>query len=209
MLRRAAFSLLLLLLPAPLLFAKCVPLKVLRIVTSFESAKVPEGSFARKPKTIYRLGEKYGRMEEELDEERNIRGLIVVSEPDVWIVNLADHTGRHVVDTEQTVVFHAPIVDKADSKLWTQFEFGCEAEFMKAVGAEAEKLPDGGTRYTHSAEGVTAALTTKADGKPAKVEIQTKDEPYTLRYLAFETVDSPPASLFTKPQGIRFSEGVE
>ena len=208
MLRRAVL-LLLLLLPAPLLVAKCVPAKVLRIVTSFESPKAPEGSFARKPKTIYRLGEKYGRMEEELDEEHAPRGLIVVSEPDVWIVNLADHTGRHVVDSAENVIFHAPIVDKADSKLWTQFEFGCEAEFMKAVGAEAEKLPGGEMRYTHTAEGVTATLTTKPDGKPARVEVQTKGEPYALRYLAFETVDSPPASLFTKPQGIRFSEGVE
>src|SRR5205823_270068 len=182
------------------------PLKVLRVVTTFESPNVPDGAFPRKPKTLYRLGEKYGRMEEELDEERNIHGLIVVSEPDVWMVNLADHTGKHVVDTGESVIFHAPLVDRAQSKLWSQFEFGCEVEFMKAVGAEAEKLPSGETRFTHSAEGVTATLTMKADGRPAKVEIRTAEEPYAIRYLAFETIDSPPASLFTKPQGIRFSE---
>ena len=208
MLRRA-LPLLLILLCAKMLHAKCVPLKVLRVVTVFESAKAPEGSFARKPKTLYRLGEKYGRMEEELDEERNTRGLIVVNEPDVWMVNLADHTGRHIVDTGDTIVFHAPLVDQAQSKLWSQFEFGCEVEFMKAVGAEAEKLAGGETRYTHSAEGVTVSLLVKADGKPARVDIQTKEEPYTLRYLAFETVDEPPASLFTKPQGIRFTEGAD
>lgn len=198
-----------LLLPAAALEARCVPLKLLRIVTVFEPANAPPDAFARKPKTLYRLGEKYGRMEEELDEERNLHGLIVVNEPNVWMVNLADRTGKHIVDTGESVVFHAPLVDKAQSKLWSQFEFGCEVEFMKAVGAEAESLPDGGTRYVHAAEGVTATLTVKADGKPARVEIKTAEEPYAIRYVAFETVDKPPASLFTRPQGIRFTEGTD
>jgi hypothetical protein len=116
---------------------------VLKIVTAADFPDAPASAFASLPRTLYRLGERYARLEEALDKERNLHLLVVVNEPDVWMVNLADRTGRHAVD-DGPPKFHAPIVDNFASKFWRQFEFGCEEPFMKRSAPARRRRPRAG-----------------------------------------------------------------
>jgi hypothetical protein len=59
---------------------------------------MPSESFAAKPKTFYLAGEKYGRVEEQLDSEHGLHVLFITNEPDSWIVNLVNKTAQHIVD---------------------------------------------------------------------------------------------------------------
>src|SRR5438045_7621317 len=69
-------------------FAEPTKPKVIKIVSRFISSEIPPNSFAAKPKTIYIAGDSYSRVEEEPDREHGIHGLIIVSEPDSWMINL-------------------------------------------------------------------------------------------------------------------------
>ena len=188
------FLLLALALPAA---ADCVPHKVLKIVTA------PDADVAE-PHTLYRLGSRYGRLELPLNTADNTHLLFIVNEPDLWVVNQVDNTGRHMVDADEKGEFHAPVLEDMDSKFWSQFEFGCEEPFMKAVNARVE-LDGGVTRYSHEAEGTSVVLTV-AKGKPQRVEVTTPKTKYAILYLVFEMLDDTSTDRFTKPEKVRFVE---
>src|SRR5712692_8492024 len=100
----------LLVLPASVAWAaECAPEKMVRIVTRDATPGIDPQSFAALPKTLYRVGNARGRVEEMPDAARGVHGLIVVNEPDGWIVNLHDKSGRHVVDPGPSLIFRAPI----------------------------------------------------------------------------------------------------
>ena len=72
--------------------------RMMKVVTRDTAPNTPSGSFPSKPKTLYRMGETYGRLEEMPDSDQGIHGLIVVAEPKVWMINLWDKTGRLILD---------------------------------------------------------------------------------------------------------------
>jgi hypothetical protein len=189
-LRAVALSVLVLA-PASL-YAKCAPKHVLKIVVAV----------ADHPRTIYRSGERMGRVEQETM-------LFVVNEPDIWVVNRNDMTGQHMIDEGPELVFGAPILDNIESKYWNNFEFGCEVPFMEAVGSEPVPTEDGGRLYEHTAEGVTAKLFVHKNGLPRRVELSGKHTPIALDYRSFEELRDAPPDLFTKPTGVKFVEANE
>lgn len=81
--------------------------KMMKIVTRDTSPGTPAASFGAKPKTLYRMGETYGRSEEMPDPPERIHGLMVIAEPKVWMINLWDKTGRLIIDPGPTYVFRA------------------------------------------------------------------------------------------------------
>src|SRR5260221_6382554 len=87
----------------------CAPQSVLKAVTSMETPDLPPNHFYRVPKTLYRLGEKQGRVEEALNPETRSHLLIVVNEPDDWMVNLAERRGRDNRRAGPTFYFIAPL----------------------------------------------------------------------------------------------------
>jgi hypothetical protein len=185
--------------------ADCAPRQVLKIVTAAEYPGTPADTFKSLPRTLYRLADRYGRLEEPRNPDDNLHVLVVISEPDIWMVNLIDNTGQHIVDPGPELEFHAPLLEGVDSKVWLQLEYGCEEPFMKAVGARIEKTASGATRYTHTAEGTTVSLTV-ANGKPQRIEVASPKLQYTLRYTVFETVADPPADLFKRPEKVTYEE---
>src|SRR5258708_1019428 len=71
---------------------------------------VPEtGSFAAQPRTLWRAGTKYARIAEAPDLEKRVHELIILNEPDAWMINLADKSGKHVVDSGSSLDVHLPI----------------------------------------------------------------------------------------------------
>src|SRR5262249_27748599 len=113
-----------------------------RIVIRASGPRIPAESFAAKPKTFYLAGDKYGRVEEELDREQGIQGRFITNEPDIWIVNLVTKTAQHIVDHGPTFNFHAPIVwtpkIHGQPELGAEFkelDFGKELQFFRERGA--------------------------------------------------------------------------
>src|SRR5260370_15038215 len=75
-----------------------------------EQKSIP-GSFSSEAKTCWRAGTKYARVAEAPDARNRIHELVVVSEPDVWIINLFDKSGKHIVDSGPTFEAELPIFD--------------------------------------------------------------------------------------------------
>lgn len=190
-----------------LAWGNCAPEPVVKVVTTALYPGVPSDDFASKPKTLFRKGEKYGRLEELFDPETGLHILIVVNEPDAWMVNRADGTGQHIVDPGPTFRFVAPVLGGTESEHWQRFELGCEVAFMKEVGAERIELgPNGPLRYRHSHEGTTVELYTTVAGIPTRAEVKSPEGKMTIEYLSFEILKTVPGDLFTKPEGVTFTE---
>lgn len=187
---------------APDLYAKCAPKKIMRIVTRFDAPGVPADGFGRRPKTLYRLGETYGRMEEELNPETGLHLLIVVNGADIWMLNRADGSGQHAVDPGPTIGFRAPVAGTLISPYWDNFELGCEVPFMEAVKAsKTAGESEGSTLYRHEAEGVTATLLVDRRGVPQRVTVTTEDGTSSFVYDAWEQLDSDDPAMFARPEG--------
>lgn len=186
--------------------ADCATDQMLVATTSMSSPTVQRDSFAAKPKVLYKAGTKYGRIEEQIDAENHIHGLVVVNEPDIWMVNLFDSTGQHIVDPGPVIEFHAPILSGTISDHWKTFEFGSEVAFMRAHSVvPLHQASRSGDVYLHTFEGTTATLHTTAAGTPTSVEVKAPDDQYTVNYFSYECRKLDTA-LFAKPDGIHYSE---
>jgi len=75
-------------------FAQEAPKTMTRLEVALEGPHVAAGSFAAKPKTMFCAGSRYCRVEEQADTENRIHGLMIIHEPDFWMVNLWDKTAR-------------------------------------------------------------------------------------------------------------------
>jgi hypothetical protein len=204
--RSSAAALAFLLLLAIPSYAGCVPKRVLHVVMRIDDPALPADHFARKPRTVYRLGNHYGLVEEAYDPDRKLQLRVVVSEPDVWMANLADHSGQHMIDPGPSIDFHAPVLDAVDSKHWRQMEIGCEVPYMKAVKAAVAPSDDGGKQYTHSAEGTTVVLTVDRNEIPKRVDISGAKGKYSMIYDTYEMLDDASPARFAKPQDVEFVE---
>lgn len=187
-----------------------------KIVSRAIGPQALPGSFAAKPKTLYLAGRKYARAEEETDVEHGIRSLIITNEPDSWIINLIDKTGRHFIDPGPTFDVHSPIFwtakpeGQADpDKGFRDLEFGNEMQFFREHGAQ-----DTGMR---SVDGKTCrGLTIKKDSrevtllfdpetsKPYQIDIgQDGKLEGSIRYLEYKTGLPFKKSLFEPPKSVK------
>src|ERR1700674_3791443 len=118
-----------------------------KIVVHFESPDVPETSFAAQPKTMYRAGTRYCRTEEVPDAKLGIHGLVIVSEPDAWLINLLTKTALHQVDPGPTFNCRLPLfADDLRSATdprnqLAELEFGRELGYFRSSGATINDGP--------------------------------------------------------------------
>ncbi len=115
---------------APADAAICAPKKLVHLVIVDITPGIPVTSFATKPKGVYRIGSDRLRTEEAADPSNGIHGLIVVSEPNIWMANLYDGTGKHIVDPGPTYFGKAPLFGELLPGKLASLELGCEAAFM-------------------------------------------------------------------------------
>jgi len=174
------------------------------------------GSFLAKPKVIYRAGTRYCRAEEAEDTENKIHGLLIVDEPDAWMVNLYDKSARHVVDPGPAFNCRLPIFAKADSKdegafLYEELQFGNELKFFKQMGATGQPGPEEGgkktTQYTIEIGNTRFAMFTIStpDERPLAVARTVGAKAKVFVYTAYEENPFDP-KLFAKPDNVKISE---
>jgi hypothetical protein len=85
------------------------PSKMIHGIIQMSGTDIPAGSFASKPKIFWCASSQYCRIDEEPDPEHGIHGRLLINEPDAWLLNLADSTAKHMVDTGPTFNCRMPI----------------------------------------------------------------------------------------------------
>lgn len=186
---------------------------MIKMVFCDVSPGVDPDSFAAKPRTLYRVGDKMGRSEEVPNPATKLHLLFVVNHPDVWIINLADKTGGHSKDPDPKGVFRVPIVTGPDLPAWTkQLEVGREVEYFneqkaKKVGEEKVAGKEC-TCYLMEKEKVEVSLWVDAQGKvPVRISVSHKGKVLkVLEYEKYETGLKPVPDLFAPPKGITIKE---
>ncbi len=129
-------------------FGQRLPETMTKMSVRLEGLDVPAESFAAKPKVMYRAESGYCRTEELPDPEHGIHGLMILNEPDAWMVNLLTKTAKHLVDPGPTFNCHLPIFrgeqvkSAADMKApLLELEFGRELGYFQGKGSAPNKGP--------------------------------------------------------------------
>ncbi len=166
-------------------------------------------SFAGQPRYCYRAGEIYGRIEEALDSKLGLHGLIVISCPDVWIINLADKTGKHLLDQAKVSTVHMPILASRQQP-FVDLEFGRELQFFKSRNIAGLPGPTIGggktTSYKFDGGPIQLELLVNSDSNtPLQMLITSPKGKRTLEYLSYKTLPFS-AAKFIKPEEIAYSE---
>jgi hypothetical protein len=193
------------------------PTTMVKLEVRLQSPDAPEGSFSAQPKTMYRASTGYCRLEEAPDPKNGIHGLLILHEPDAWMVNLASKSARHIVDTEPPFFCRLPMFSddqdksQADPKLRVSaLEFGRELEYFKSMGAVPDKGPvlqgQQTTAYLISLGPTILTLFTYGSSQfPLAVVRKVGDKSDIWWYSGYGRVPFDP-KLFAKPEGIKIEE---
>jgi hypothetical protein len=181
-----------------------------KIEVRLEGPNIPAGSFATKPKVMYRAGTRYCRIEEAEDTENHIHGLLIVNEPDAWMVNLVTKTARHIADPGPTFNCHMPLFVDDPDKEASGLEFGLEREFFKSKGAtphEGSVLQGKQTTQYQVEIGKSklALFTYGTPERPLAVGRVRGNSGEIYWYSGYGEVPFD-AKLFAKPEGIKVEE---
>lgn len=197
---------------------QAVPATMTKVVVRLQSPDAPEGSFAAQPKAIYRGGTRYCRIEEWPDTEHGIHGLVIINEPDTWLVNLLAKTAQHQVDSGPTFNCRLPIFAlgeniKSSADMHSplvELEFGREIAYFEAKGATSGPGPtlEGKTTKAYKIEIADSQLLLFTSGTPEKplaVARQHGNKRDVYWYGTYEEVPFD-AKLFAKPEGVKIED---
>jgi len=126
---------------------------------------------------------------------------MIINEPNVWMINLLDKSGKHEVDPGPSLDVHLPIFpDRSVSTQLKDLEFGRELEFFTtkgAKGSEGEMINGRGTsRYELTIENSKIVLWTDVKSKkPLRVSLIEGAQIETIEYLSYDDLAFNP-SLF-------------
>ena len=188
----------------------CAPQSMIKAVTSIEAPDLPPNHFYRVPKTLYRLGERQGRVEEALNPETGVHLLIVVNEPDLWMVNLAERRGRYIRDPGPTFYFRARLFADAavNSMFIRSLEIGCELSWLREAGIRPQGIAHptlGSVNRIEFKEGKERLILYERANKPVRIELFGGNGLImAMNYLSYEADLKAKPELFTKPEGIVF-----
>jgi hypothetical protein len=172
------------------------------------------GSYAALPKLIYRAGPKYARMENAPDAKARIQKVTIIAEPDAYSIDLNDHTGTHAIDQGGPNDLHLPMVMPFDPThklgILDRLEFGAELDFFEKAGATKSAGPIVNAKptdlYTLKIPGGEAKLITREASKvPVFISWNMQEGTYKYEYSFYADVPFD-ASLFTRPNGVKFRE---
>ena len=169
---------------------------LVKIVSSNISPDVKAGSFASKPRTVYRQGAFLARVEEVDDPVDRVHMVVIRSHSEGWTVDLRNKVARHSLGLPEEV--RVPVIPVGPL---AALEFGHELDFMRSHKVQ----PKQGV-YLYRQEPYLVRLVTKA-GKPALLEASEKGKLLLrLRYDVY--VSNLPANpgLFQVPAGFQMTE---
>jgi hypothetical protein len=196
------------------LLAQYQPDKQIRIVVQNSSPGIPERSFAGKPKTIYRLGVRFARIEEDVNPETKLHLIIFTKAPDTWMVDLTNNSGRHMVDPSPVSKVVFPIFSKSNMpdsfpQEFAKLEYGKESEFFASYRTpfEAMKITNENmVKQTLIMEGWTLMLIRQNEKSNPRFLILIHDGSVFMSfdYLEYSYIVPPNMSIFDPPRDIKF-----
>ena len=190
------------------------PAEMLKVVFHSEMPKLDPKSPDAQRKTLYRAGERWGRMEHPRNPSTGQQPLVIVASPDAWFVDLNAKTAEHFRDPGPTYRFRAVIVQarRGLPKSLESLEFGREFEFLDAHAAKRRRLTsetgEEADVYETTLDGVTVHVSTPPDRRAVRTVVVTQDRQIlaVYRYDEYRTGLPTDPSLFAPPQGVRVSE---
>jgi hypothetical protein len=191
--------------------AKQQPAMMTKMVVRLTGPGIRPGSHAALPKTIYRAGTHYARIEDPPDAQQRQEKVTIIAEPDAYSVNLIDKQGTHAIDRGDVNDLHLPIVLPFDPKHelpeLDKLEFGGELAFFEQAGATKTTGPIINAKPTDAyvlktAAGEAKLVLREGSDIPVTLSWPTKDGSYRYEYISYQDLRFDPA-LFAKPAGIR------
>lgn len=201
-------------LPLGAFCADDVPTKMIHVIVQMSGTDIPEGSFAGKPKTIWRASHSFCRSDEEPDPEQGLHLSIIMNEPDSWLVDLANNRAKHMVDPGPTFNCRLPIFafDMAMVKgKIGELEYGHELEFFQKNGAKQVDGPQlqsfKANYYELVVDGMLLKLVERVDiHVPILIGLVQGEKITQVRYLLWDDQVPFKADLFAKPTGVSMEE---
>ena len=194
-------------------------LQMTKIVFRRMSPDVAPDSFAAKPRTLYRVADKYSRIEEPPNPAQGIHFLFITREPDAWTINLLDKTARHTIDPGPTFSARIPIIwvpkpsgQPDPDKEFQGLEFGNEMGFFhlhkaRDIGLRKVEEKDCNALAIKSGAREVTLLLDPDTGKPVQMDFTKDGKPdFSFRYLSYETDLPFDPSLFEPPPGLKITE---
>jgi hypothetical protein len=204
---RFLVALMVLLLP---LAAQAAEDKMLYVEYRLAGKQIAADSFDAQTKKLWRIGKTYLRFEDAPNPQTKIHGLIIVAEPDIWIVDRNTNQAQHTVDPGPNYKIHFPLFASEKIEKLREIEFGAELEFFREN--DARELPaqnvDGFKckllRLAFDDREVTLFL--KTDDTPLQIVVKSPDYEYAMRFLRYEAGRKPDKLLFQLPPGVQLQK---
>ena len=190
------------------------PDSMTKMVVRLMGPRIKPNSFAALPKTIYRAGPHYARIEDPPDARQGIQKLTIIAEPDAYSINLIDKKGTHAIDQGDAHDLHLPVVLPFDPKHelgnLDRLEFGAEEDFFKDAGATPEAGPTINGKPTDALRltiptGSALLVLRAGTREPVFLSWKTKEGTYKYEYIEYKDAPFDPG-LFTKLTGITYKE---
>ena len=184
--------------------------KMLYVEYQFIGKKITPDSFDAQVKKVWRIGKDYLRFEDAPNPQTRIHGLIIVAEPDIWIVDRNTNQAQHTVDPGPNYKIHFPLFASETSDKLREIEFGHELEFFYAN--DAKVLP------AEEVEGIRCKLLRldiddhevtlymKTTGTPLQIAVKAPEYEYTMRFLRYDPDRRPDKLLFQLPAGVQIKK---
>jgi hypothetical protein len=200
-------ALLFLLLP---LAAQAADDRMLYVEYRLAGKKISTHSFDAQTKKVWRIANTYLRFEDAPNSQTGIHGLIIVAEPDIWIMDRNTNQAQHTVDPGPNYKIHFPLFASETSEKLRELEFGHELDYFREN--DAKELPardvDGFTckvlRLEIDDREVTLFLRT--NDTPLQIVVKSPEYEYAMRFLRYEPDRKPDKLLFQLPPGVQLKK---
>jgi hypothetical protein len=180
-----------------------------KVVFRDASPQVDPNSAAGLPRVLYRVGERYGRIEFPPDPDDGMHLVTIVAEPHIFTVNLSQKTALYALDPGPSYVFRAPILPAAVIPApMLALEYGKEMDFLKAHEPAFSEIagPNGPIDRFDLSVGdfQIVAYVDPETGTPRVLEIHSQGQLlHQVQYLAYERDLDPQPELFIVPPEFR------
>jgi hypothetical protein len=188
---------------------EATPTFMQKITVRASGSSITPGTFANQPRTYYRAGRSFCRVEEAPDNEASIQALLLVSAPDIWMINLASGKGKHIVDPHPPYTVKMPILPRKET-LFQELEYGHELDFYlshavkPAVGEEINGKKS--KVYKYSANNIETTLWVSQENIPLRLEVKNPEKgDSSYEYLEYVS-EAFKSEKFSLPPGIEIIE---
>ncbi len=189
------------------------PETMTKMVVRLMGPGIKPGSPAALPKTIYRAGDTYARIEDPPDARERVEKVTIIRGKEAYSVDLIDKRGTHTTTgtgAERGLPVVLPLDPRRQLGKLDGIQFGDELSFFEQAGAKKISGPIINAKQTDEYElatpsGPARLIARKGSEVPVILSWRTRDGEYKYEYIQYETVPFE-ASLFAKPAGIAWKE---